>query len=207
MKRIDYRISLGLLLILAGALLLMEQLGWLRGAFNIFWGMLLALGGLYFLGIFLSRRARGWSAIPAFTLLGLAAATLLPSSLEILDGLFFLGGIGLGFFALFAANRRQWWALIPGGVLVTLGVISVLDEIPGTETDGVFFVGLGLTFLLVALLPGERRRLGWAYIPAAALLILGLVLGVPYFPWSNYLWPVILLIAGVYLILRYFRLR
>jgi len=206
MKRIDFRIVIGALFILGGILLLLEKRGLLVGARGLFWGAAFVVAGAAFLYVFLTNRVHWWSAIPAFTLLGLAASSFLPDSLG-LDGLAFLGGIGLGFWAAYFTGRERWWAIIPGGVLITLGVTSVLDNLAaGMETDGVFFLGLGLTFLLVAVLPtpGPTR---WAYFPAAALIILGILLGKPFSAYTDYIWIAALFVGGLVLIWQYLRSR
>jgi hypothetical protein len=95
-------------------------------------------------------------------------------------------------------DRRRWWAMIPGGVLVTLGIVSALTDAYNIgNTGGVFFVGLGITFMLVALLANMR----WAYIPAAVLLLLGFFVGAPFSGVMQFVWIGILLAAGAVLIL------
>jgi hypothetical protein len=82
-------------------------------------------------------------------------------------------------------------------VLITLGVSSALTEAFNIgDTGGVFMVGLGITFLLVALL----ARMNWAYIPAAALLVIGFFLGTPFTGVLSYVWIGVLLLGGVALI-------
>jgi len=200
MKRFDLRIVIGVVLVLGGILALLDQIGILKGVSGYFWAGLLALAAIYFLYRFFSDRTKWWAAIPGFTLAGLSASALLfdrPGW----GGLAFLGGIGLGFWAVYFSNRRQWWAIIPGGVLITLGATSALTEAyTPANTGGVFFVGLGITFLLVALLAGAR----WAYIPAAALLVLGFFLGAPFVGALQYAWIGLLLVAGAVLIVASF---
>jgi hypothetical protein len=158
---------------------------------------LLAIGAGIFLFWFFSDRSKWWAAIPGFTLAGMAASTLLLDRIG-WGGLAFLGGIGIGFFAVYFRQPAQWWAIIPGGVLVTLGFTSALSEAYKiVETGGVFFVGLGLTFLLVALL----AKMKWAFIPAAVLLLLGFFLGTPFVGVLEYAWIGVLLIAGIVLVI------
>jgi hypothetical protein len=203
MKRIDYRILVGAALILGGILMLLDRMGILRGATNFFWAGLLAIVAAIFLVWFFSDRNRWWAAIPGFTLAGMAASTLLLDQLG-WGGLAFLGGIGVGFWAVYLRRPDHWWAIIPGGVLLTLGFTSALTEAFNvTETGGVFFVGLGLTFLLVALL----ARMKWAYIPAAVLLLLGFFIGAPFIGTLEYVWIGILLLAGIVLIITATRSR
>jgi hypothetical protein len=197
MKRFDYRILIGAALILGGILMLLDKTGILKGATDFFWAGLLAIGAGIFLFWFFSDNSKWWSAIPGFTLAGMSASTLLLDRIG-WGGLAFLGGIGVGFWAVYLRRPAQWWAIIPGGVLLTLGFTSALTEAFNiVETGGLFFVGLGLTFLLVALL----AKMKWAFIPAAVLLLLGFFLGTPFVGVLEYAWIGILLIAGIVLVI------
>jgi len=75
------------------------------------------------------------------------------------------------------------------------------------ETGGIFFIGLGLTFALVGLLPAPRGRMRWAFIPALVLLVMGLLIFAAAEQFINYLWPVALILVGLYLVFRTFRPR
>lgn len=201
MKRLDYRILIGAALILGGILMLLDRTGLLVGAGSFFWAFVLAVGAAFFLFWFFTDRSRWWAAIPGFTLAGMAASSLLLDRLG-WGGLAFLGGIGVGFWAIYITARERWWAIIPGGVLLTLGVTSVMSDAFGvTNSGGVFFVGLGLTFVLVGLL----ARMRWAYIPAAVLLLLGFFVGTPFVGVTEYIWIGILLIAGAAMVVSAFR--
>ncbi len=201
MKRFDYRILIGAALILGGILMLLDRTGILSGATNLFWAGVLAVGAAIFLFWFFSDRTKWWAAIPGFTLVGLALSTLLLDRIG-WGGLALLGGIGLGFWAIYFTGRERWWAIIPGGVLLTLGITSVMSEAYGVvDSGGVFFVGLGITFVLVALL----AKMKWAFIPAAVLLILGFFLGTPFVGVMEYIWIGILLVVGAILVISAFR--
>ena len=201
MKRFDYRIVIGAALILGGILMLLDKAKILPGAIGYFWAGLLAIAAAIFLYMFFSDRSRWWAAIPGFTLAGMSASALLLDRLG-WGGLAFLGGIGVGFWAVYFRDTQRWWAIIPGGVLLTLGVTSALSEAYQIgDTGGVFFVGLGITFLLVALL----AKMKWAYIPAAVLLVLGFFLGTPFVGTLEYVWIGVLLLGGLALIIGSFR--
>jgi len=172
MKRIDPRIVIGTLLILAGGLGFLEAFGILRDASDVFWGIIFLLGGGAFLALFAGGYTSGqwWAVIPGLVLAGIGVLILLPDSLDNLGGAVFLGAIGLSFWLVYLSGRDRWWAIIPGGVLITLAAVSALpSNFEGADSGGVFFLGLALTFLLVALLAGMR----WAYWPAAVLGVLG----------------------------------
>ncbi len=203
MKNLDFRILIGGALVVLGALMLLQRIGFFPGLLEVFWGVIFLAGAAFFLWRFGSDPAgEWWSAIPGFALGGLAGEILVPSALGDWHGLLFLGALGLGFWAVYAASRERWWAIIPGGVLVTLGIIAVLTRKLGVQDTGpVLFLGLGITFLLVAIL----ARMRWAYIPGILLLVLGALLGTAFATAFNYVWPVILILSGLLLIWQFFR--
>jgi hypothetical protein len=206
MKRLDPRILIGALLILAGALGFLQAFGFLRSASDIFWGLVFLAAGATFLFVFATGFASGnwWAAFPGFVLAGLGVVILLPDALDRIGGAVFLGAIGLSFWAVYLTGGGRWWAIIPGGVLFTLAVVSALPEefLGGAASGGVFFLGLALTFLLVALLANMR----WAYWPAGALAVLGTFL---FFTTQAFLFSYIaagaLIIVGIYIVLRSMR--
>jgi hypothetical protein len=201
MKRLDTRILVGAALILAGSLILLDQTGILKGAAALVWVGILTIGAAICLFWFFSDRSKWWAAIPGFSLAGLAASALLPNRTG-WGGLAFLVGIGLGFWAVYFSGRTRWWAILPGGVLVTLGVTAVMSEPYGAvNSGGVFLAGLGLTFGLVALL----AKMKWAFIPAAVLLLLGILIGMPFAGVMEYLWIGVLLAAGMILVVSALR--
>jgi hypothetical protein len=207
MKRFDYRILIGAVLVLGGILMLLDQTGVLKGATSFFWAGILAVGAAIFLIWFFSDRSKWWAAIPGFTLAGMAGATFLAGQ-HGWSGFASLGGIGVGFWAVYLSGRQRWWAIIPGGVLLTLAILSVLSVGYGlVDSGGVFFVGLGLTFLLVALL----EKMKWAYIPSAVLLLLGLFLsvifGTSFTGVLEYIWIGILLLGGAVLVVSALRTK
>lgn len=210
MRRIDARFIFGLLLIGGGVIYLLQTMGLITWG-PLVWALAFAVGGLAFLSVFVRDRLMWWALIPGLTLLGLAGLLTLqqfaPAQAEDWGGSLFLGAIGLAFLVVYAANRQFWWALIPGGVLITLAVVAGLDRFAGLETGGVFFLGLGLTFAAVALVPTPQGQMRWAFIPAAVLAVMGLLLLVGFTTAINYIWPVALILAGLLLLTRALRRR
>jgi hypothetical protein len=203
MKRFDPQILFGLLLLTGGVLTLLQTMGYLKDASDVFWGGIFIAIGLAFLALLLG--GHWWGVFPGFTLLALGVVIFLPEGIDDLGGLIFLGGIGLSFWvAYFTAPQERWWALIPAGVLTTLAGMTVAAERFGEfQTAGFFFLGLAATFLLVALLAGMR----WAYWPALALGVMGVLGLASLFEIANYIWAVALMGVGVYLLFRYFSNR
>ncbi len=209
MRRFDMRIVGGILLIAAGVLFLLQNLGLVTvGAYV--WPILLGVAGLTFLAVFLIDRAHWWALIPAFTLLGLAALIALGNTLseamENWGAAIFLGAIGLGFWTVYLFNHAQWWAIIPGGVLLTIAaVVGFSTEIESEALGGLFLLGLSLTFGLIYLLPNPLGRMRWALIPTAALGLLGLLLIAARGQWLTIIEAVLLILVGLFLVVRSFR--
>jgi len=215
MKRFDARTvnTVGaILLIGVGILLLLQNFGILGGVVALIWSLIFGVGGLIFLYVFLTNRVHWWAIIPGFALLGVAALIALdeffPRVGDALGGMIVLGGIGLAFWVIYFLNREHWWAVIPGGAMFTVALIAGLDAVfEGAETGGVLFLGLGLTFGLLSLLPTPHARMRWALIPAAVLLVIGELITAAATGIFEYLWAIALILAGLYLLLRMFRSR
>jgi hypothetical protein len=212
MKRLGLRVLWGVLLIAAGILFLLDSLGIIAFG-DVLWPVLIGLASVVFLVIFATApQSNWWAAIPGFVLLGLAGTIALdelaPQVGETWSGSFFLGGIALAFWVIYLINSEHWWAVIQGGVLLTLAVVAGLSEVlEGVDVGGIFFFGLGLTFLLLALLPTPEGRLTWSFIPAIVLLLMGALITAAAAELINYVWPVALVLGGLYLLYRAFGSR
>ncbi|MBS3752994.1 MAG: hypothetical protein KGY46_06340 [Anaerolineales bacterium] len=209
MKKLQARTVWGIILIVLGALFLLQELQLVGNAFQYLWIVILAGAGIAFLWTFARSEQGWWAAIPGLALLGLAFA-----SAEEAVGIFpafeaggsvFLGTLGLSFWLIYARRQDFWWAIIPGGVLLTLAVVSGLDEFGLDYGGGVFFLGLGSTFIFLALLPSRGADTRWSFIPAAVLLIFGLTqmskLGEQILSY----WPVVLILVGGYILIQAWR--
>jgi len=207
MKSLRIRVLFGVLLIAAGILFLLDSLDVIAVG-DILWPILWGVASLVFLFIFaMDPRDNWWAAIPGFVLLGLTGTVALdrlaPEVGEMWSGSVFLGGIALAFWVIYLVNPEHWWAVIPGGVLLTLAVVAGLSEaLEGVEMGGIFFFGLGITFALLAVLPTPEERLTWAFIPALVLLVMGALITAAAAELINYVWPVALILGGLYLLFR-----
>lgn len=216
MKRfnLDNRVLWGALLVGLGLLLLLQNLGVMTFLWSAAWTILFAAGGVFFLLVFLSNhRENWWAVIPGFALLGIATLigleTMAPRLESVLGGALFLAQLGVSFWIIYLLDRSRWWAIIPGGVLLTLALVAGLDQsLPGLETGGVFFLGLAATFGLVYLHPGAVGRIGWALIPAAILLALGILTSLAAAEsLFAYIWPAILIAIGGFMLYKALRPR
>lgn len=206
MKLLSSRIFWGILLVLGGIALLLDNFNILRIS-GLIWGIILGVGGMVFLSVYFENRSLWWTLIPAVTLLSICVAALVeslfPSVSEYIVGVIVLGGIGLSFFVVYLVNHENWWAIIPAGVLVTLGIISVVEAGNiNVDTGGYFFIGIGLTFLLLAILPTPHGQMKWAIIPAVILLVMGVLITATAQNIMNYIWPALIILGGGYLIYK-----
>ena len=205
MKKDQSRYVWGGILVLAGVLFMLQEFQILGSAFEFLWVILMAAGAGVFLWIYFTKHEQWWAVIPGLTLFGLTLVALdellglIPGS-DISGGIF-LGCIGLAFWLIYLRKRAQWWAIIPGGVLITLALVAGLEFL-SEWNDVLFFLGLGVTFFLVALLPDAVHNTKWAFIPAGILTVLGLALFAPVLNIMNIAWPIILIGLGIFILFR-----
>lgn len=210
MKSYNWKMIAGILLLLLGGLTLLDTFNLIPGLNNIWeWlmaGVFLLGGGAFLLALRNDRQQNWWAAIPGMVLLGLGLTILVSAfpALEDLGGMIFLASIGAAFWLVYGMNHNHWWAIIPGGVLFTLALVSGIEDSFRLDGGAVFFLGLSLTFALLALLPTGNVRWNWPWIPAAVLFALGAVLALSAENMLQFLLPVGLIIAGLYLVARTF---
>ncbi|MDQ6695228.1 MAG: hypothetical protein M3014_12550 [Chloroflexota bacterium] len=119
------RTALGLLLVSAGVLFLLSQLGIFGDFGDLF---LLMLGGIFLYAYYNTRQShRIGFLIPGAILSGIGVGQVV-SNFAFADGfgadvhaLF----LGLGFCLIWFLERKHWWALIPGGILVMSSISTV----------------------------------------------------------------------------------
>ena len=209
MKQLDVRILIGVFLIGAGILFFLQTLNILTNAWGIILPVAFLVGSGLFFYVYITDKRLWWTLIPALTLLGLAGVLFVDtffSSISSLSGAIFLSSISLGFWVIYLTNREFWWAIIPGGVLLTLAAVTLSEVLfPSGSEGGVFFIGLAVTFALVAILAKPRENFWWAYIPAAILFIMGIFLIGQFQSIFNYIWPVALILFGGFILIRNIR--
>jgi hypothetical protein len=208
MRRLSVQITLGVLVLAAGVLLLLEATG-IVGIPRLLWAVLLAAASVAFWYVFFTHRPSWWAAIVGAALAGAAIVTVMELDVGGLGQwteVPFLAALSVGFWAVYFRDHDRWWALIPAGVLLTLSVVSaVTAAVGGPVTGAIFLLGVAFTFVLVAVLPGGAGRRWWAWIPAGILGVVAVIVLFNAAEWYvvlNYLWPVAVIGAGAYLIWR-----
>ncbi|HFE64031.1 MAG TPA: hypothetical protein ENK14_06385 [Caldithrix sp.] len=146
---------------------------------SLIWGILLIIVGLLFLGNNLDWFYLDWE-------------TMWPLLMIIGGVLFWIGWL---------ANRKETGLLMPGTILLAYGLLFEYCVLFGwywmDEYWPVFLLGPGLGFLFMYFLGNREKGL---LIPAGVLIVLSLLF------WSGrdlsrFLWPLLLVGIGVYLLL------
>lgn len=202
MKGNLWRVAAGVLIILVGIVLLVHQLGWIELSGD-FWGIsFMLVGGVIFLTLYFSDRAQWWPLIPGGILASWGVASLLgklglPAALVSVVGMF--GSAG-GFLAIYWMDRKaNWWALIPAGVFVLVGIAGFIGSSVGEDwTATIVLWGIAVVFAYLYL---RDRRQSWPLIPAGVLALVGLGVG-PLGKSGWFIFPALLIVAGVLIILR-----
>jgi hypothetical protein len=207
MKYLTSRLLWGIVLIVGGALLLLDTFNIFQGG-ALFWTIATGVVGVLFITVYINKHTQWWALLPGVIFLAISALIGLDSFLpgfqgSALEGLVILGGIAISFVVVYLASPFNWWAIIPAGIMATVAIVSLVDnEVNGTISGGVLFLGLGLTFALVAILPNPVRRMVWAWIPAGILAAIGIVMLFAAEDLMIYIWPLALIVLGVWFITR-----
>lgn len=207
-RRLLFSIVGGVLLIAAGVISLLANLGVLTLNWEMLIGPMLAVGGLVFLLVFISNSDEWWALIPGFILVGVGINIFMGHFMGTvasnISGAIFLTFVGLPFIMIYLFHHNHWWAIIPGGVLLTLAGMNLVTNNPALE-GGLFFLGLAVTFGLVYLLPKPSGRLKWALYPAGIMLLVGIISVLGATNLLGYIGPLALLIIGGYVLYRAIR--
>jgi hypothetical protein len=200
------RTIFGGLLILAGVLILLQQLGYIGGGAGdaIFTG-LFALGALHFYGRYREDPESWWLAMIAFVLAAFAVEGLLdlflPAVGRAIGGALFFIFLGTAFLIAFLRNNLHWWAVIPAGVMYSLAAVTVVDDVfrgLPIESGGILFLGIGLTFLALTFIRVNDERMSWGIFPAVFMIAFGLYVSFGEQAAWNVIWPSILILVGGY---------
>lgn len=189
----------GVLLVIAGTLFLLNNLGWIASPAPFLWAALFLTAALLFLIPFLRDQQQWWALIPAGVLASLALTILInhlfPEADE-LAGAAFLGGLAVTFLAIFLFHPNHWWATIPGGTLTLLSGVVFIGAIPllperwvDPLRGSLFLGGLAIAFVIVYIF---RQDQWWALIPGGILLVLASTPIIAQISWMEQWIPLVL---------------
>jgi len=193
----------GSILILFGIVALVEMYADLTAWV---WSAVLALAGLVVFSVYLTDRSDWGLLIPAYVMWAIAGLIAL-IELEILRdeaiATYVMAVIALPFLVVFLRDREQWWALIPAYVMVAIGVMIGLIGL-GTLNDllvpAYVMFAIALPFFVVY---ARDTTNWWALIPGGIMGLMGLAFLIAETA-VEYVGPVVLILAGVWILVRQF---
>jgi hypothetical protein len=204
MERHWWRVIAGLLVILVGVVLLLEQLNLIRPDERFLDTVALFVGAGIFMALWFSNTKQWWPLIPGLIMLSWAVSNLLamlnvPEALTNLIGTL---GSALPFLYVFALNRKaNWWALIPGGIFSLVAVATIVGSLVGEAWEE-FIILLGIALAFFAVFVANRRH-WWALIPAGILALIAISAS-PIAAFLTVVGPALVIAAGVILVLYSF---
>ena len=196
----------GVMLFLTLTTLLVDSAGgeWVGALF-------LFLIAFSFLAVYLNSRTRTWALIVAYVLavLGIAPIMLTGGRDAAYYGPIFLFAVALPFLVVYLRSSENWWAIIPAGAVTTIALIAALaiagiiqDENQGGYANALLMGGLAATFAVVWL----RHTKPWARVVTIALA-LAAIASVFFASYSQIVWPVAIILGGIYLFFTALRPR
>ena len=213
MKIQNNQFVIGIIIIVVGLLILLNNLDIFNLSEQLFWGVVIAGLGINFLRLHKQKpehRGLIWMGL-IFIVIG--TITILDSFIYFTDEIFgtmFLWFISAIFISVYIKNNLNWWALIPGGIFLILGAIVIIESyrlLPDDLLGFVFLFGFSLIFWFLYLIKDEKNKLEWAKYPAAIFAIISFF--VLSFVWnsslSNFIFPISIILLGLYFLLKGFQ--
>ena len=201
----DWGVLIPAYVLLATALLMTVAINdLLKGDF--IGSVVLFLIGIPFLAVYLRDKGQWWALIPAYIMLAIGSMLLLTEWNIMGDNIvapFILTSIGLPFLAVYLQNRDYWWALIPAYTMFAVAVLVGFVEGVGNEDHIVpayVMLVIAFPFLYVYI---RNRQNWWALIPGGIMGVIGLsFLMAVDLDIVKYVMPVILIIGGIWVLMR-----
>jgi hypothetical protein len=213
MTKINLRLIFGAFLIIVGVILLLENLGLFELGSLVWTGILTVLASCFVVIYFRNHRL-WWVWIPAVTLLSFAVQfalqDLAPAFERQYGEAIVLAGVALSFLTAYGFSTSNWWAVIPGGIFLTLSVLNLMEKKAISlrlENESVFYMGMGLTFALLYILPSPGSRKTWALFSGVVFLLFGIFFTISDVKLINIILPSLIILIGVLLLARNFLWR
>ena len=207
MKSFNWRIPVGLVLVLLGILAFLQsfQIITLKGdPWGLIFAIIFAATGFVFLYALIYDHRNWWAVIPGLTLVGLGALIglgLIPGFPGAILPVIFMGCLAASFWVVYIMKRDFWWAIIPAGTLTS---VTLLIALPEDDTLGVsiLFLGMAATFGVLGLINVNGQKMSWPWIPAAVLAVVGAIIAASGGGFPSILWAILIILAGLFLVLR-----
>lgn len=152
----------------------------------------------------LAQRDRHSGITAGIILIALGAVFLIAQIVRLENALLFV--LGIGFYVAYFVAGRSRGLLVAGGVLGGLGLGTLVRDLAGLSGSlgsGVLFLCWALGWASIWLID---QRLRWALWPAAVFAAIGAISTATAIPgldqYSSYVWPLVLIAIGAWLLLR-----
>ena len=184
MKKIEWRMVIGFLLLAFGGLLMLQTFNILPYSDDFEQALVslvfLAGGSIFLIHLFNNKAQNWWAVIPASALIALGIIIFgdayFPRFMDDVGGGVFLGGIAAAFWIIYLTKKPDfWWALIPAGILSTLALIAIESISNILPAEHLFLFGTSATFAMVGLTVKPKEKYQWAWIPAGILFGIGCI--------------------------------
>jgi hypothetical protein len=167
----------GVVLVLLGGLLLVQNMGIIPDFSEGVWAIILGVACLLFIAVYLLNGIENWGWLfPIFITGGLAltAALSLTTINPVWLGAVFMASASAPFWIVYLFNRKEhWWALIPGWATAVLTLIILVSETWSGEIVGSLVMwAVALPFIFVYI---RDREHWWALIPGFIMTGMGVV--------------------------------
>jgi hypothetical protein len=170
------------------------------------WSAALVLSGLGIYGLYATDRSDKWMLIPSYVLIVIGIMVALINLGVIRDegiATYVLWAIGLPFLGAYLRDRTQWYYLIPAYALFAVGLmvgligLRVLDDF---LIPAYVMLAVAAPFFLVYF---RDKQKWWALIPGGIMGFMGVAFLLADDS-VRYLVPVLLIVAGIWVLLRQF---
>jgi len=206
----QYKIMVGLIIILLGVLLLLNNIHLLRFESQIWWGITFCVLGFIFVNVFRYNKAKKGLLVMGIIFLLIGIFCILDSLNIISDDLicvFVLWTIGAMFILFYVRQNNRWWAVIIGGALLISGSLILIDELrilSDVFFGFIFLLGMSLVFWFLYLIREEKNKMEWTKVIALILLVAAFFALAN--EWDNsladILFPLAIIFCGGFLIIK-----
>lgn len=177
MKKQWVNIFWGLVLVLAGAWTLANNMGYIEQPTPMVWIAIFGVLSAFFFASYFISGVRNWGWLFPATIMAALAITIFMGDAGMADesvASLILGSVVIPFIAAFFVDRvKNWWALIPSWVLiVVIIIVEIASKQAGELVATLILYSIALPFLVVYLTNNSRK---WALVPFFVLAVVGTI--------------------------------
>lgn len=208
-KKKDY--TVGMVLIVIGVLFLLSNLV----KVSIMDNVLILVGAGFLIGYY-SKRNTGY-LIAGTIILAIGVGQIVDSyNLVPFDtsGFTFLVTLGIAFLILyFTKNIRGF--IYPGFFLIAIGLFTLINDGYGYDIPWAFTLFIGVAFYFIYLIETKRLGQNWPLIPGTILIVISVmlyliledVITTSIWETLSYVWPALLILAGLKIIYNNIKIK